>query len=88
MNMESLPEWTKKGAALERSIEFPSFLEALAFVNAVAALAEARQHHPDIDIRYRRVKLTLTTHDVGALTERDFQLAEEIDALLASGEGA
>jgi 4a-hydroxytetrahydrobiopterin dehydratase len=56
-------------------------MPAMAFVNKVAILAEAANHHPDITINYRRVHLLLTTHDSGGLTERDFKLAREIDAI-------
>ena len=59
----------------------PSFAAALGFVVSVGALAEAADHHPDIDLRFRTVRLVLTTHDAGALTELDLALAKGIDAL-------
>lgn len=63
------------------SLAFADFLEAMRFVNRVAKLAERAQHHPDIDIRWNQVRLVLTTHDAGGLTERDFALAEKIAKL-------
>ena len=74
-------KWSREGAAIRRTIELPSFPAAIAFVGRVADLSEAADHHPDIDIRYRRVTLVLATHSAGGLTERDFDLAERIDAL-------
>lgn len=66
---------------LRRTYRFPSFQAAIAFVNAVADAAEAADHHPDIDIRFRKVTLVLTTHDVNGLTVKDFALAAEADRL-------
>lgn len=71
--------WERVGDALRRTYRLPSFRDALFLVNTVAGLAEAMRHHPDIDIRYRTVTLTLTTHDAGGLTDKDFALAEAID---------
>jgi 4a-hydroxytetrahydrobiopterin dehydratase len=76
-----LPGWTKRGGAITRSFQFRDFSTAMEFVNAVARHAEKESHHPDIDIRYNKVTLTLTTHDEGGLTERDFELATKIDQL-------
>lgn len=75
-----LPGWERARDAIRRTYRLASFRKAMFLVNAVAGLAEAMRHHPDIDVRYRRVTLTLTTHDAGGLTERDFALAEAIDA--------
>ncbi len=77
--LAALPGWEWAGNALRRTFTLASFRDAVFFVNAVAALAEAAGHHPDVDLRYRRVTLTLTTHDAGGLTERDFALAAEIE---------
>ena len=74
------PDWALKDSRLVRIFEFPSFALAMHFVNDVATLAETHQHHPDIDIRYRRVVLSLTTHDAGGLTVLDLRLAGAIDA--------
>ncbi len=64
---------------LRRTVEFPTFAEAIAFVNKVAAIAEAQQHHPDIHILYSEVIIVTWTHDVNALTEKDFTLANAIE---------
>lgn len=73
----SVPDgWQERDEALEREFEFPSFPEAIAFVNSVAELAEAENHHPDIAVSYRRVTLRWTTHSAGGITDRDRELAE------------
>lgn len=72
--------WELKGDAIQRRYTFASFKEAMAFVNRVAELAERADHHPDILIEYNKVTLTLSSHDAGGLTERDFALARSIDA--------
>jgi 4a-hydroxytetrahydrobiopterin dehydratase len=73
-----LPGWERSGDEIRRTFAFPDFRAALAFVNHVGELAERADHHPDIDIRYSRVTLVLTTHDAGGLSARDFELAETI----------
>lgn len=75
-----LPGWERHGSAIRRTFSFADFEGAMAFVNRVAALAEAADHHPDIDIRFSKVTLTLSTHDAGGLTGRDFALAGKIEA--------
>jgi 4a-hydroxytetrahydrobiopterin dehydratase len=75
------PGWHHRGNAIERSYELGDFNGSIAFVNKIAAAANALDHHPDIEIAWGTVKLTLCTHDAGGLTERDFALAEQIDAL-------
>lgn len=77
--LAQLPGWERHGREIRRTFTFGDFKGALAFVNRVAALAEGMDHHPDIDIRYSRVTLGLTTHDAGGLTERDFELAARIE---------
>lgn len=79
--MMTVPEWSRSGDSITRTFEAPSFLEGIAFVQQVAEIAEAKDHHPDIDIRYSRVTLTLSTHDQGGLTGWDFDVAEAVDAL-------
>lgn len=75
-------EWRREGDAIVRDLELGGFSSAVAFVNRVAEAAEAAGHHPDILIHgYKRVRLTLTTHSAGGLTERDFALARTIDGL-------
>ena len=79
--LQSVPDWTKKGSTITRTFQFKDFPMAIKFVNAVAKLAEKAWHHPDIDIRWNKVTLTLTTHDAGGLTEKDFKLAKQFDRL-------
>ena len=76
----AVPEWILSGNAIARTYAFQDFPAAMKFVNAVAGLAEQSGHHPDIDIRWNRVTLTLMTHDAGGLTEKDFALAGKCDA--------
>ena len=77
------PDWSEAGEVIERTIAFADFAEAMGFVNRVALAAQAADHHPDIDIRWNRVTLRLTTHAAGALTDLDRGLAETIDGFLA-----
>jgi 4a-hydroxytetrahydrobiopterin dehydratase len=74
-----VPDWKKKGLTIARTYQFKDFPAAIKFVNVVAKLAERAWHHPDIDIRWNQVTLTLTTHDAGGLTEKDFDLAQKFD---------
>jgi 4a-hydroxytetrahydrobiopterin dehydratase len=78
-----LPDWTRKGSVIRRTYAFKDFVVAVKFVNAVAKLAEKACHHPDIDLRWNKVSLALTTHDAGGLTEKDFALAAKCDAAAA-----
>ena len=77
--LERLPEWQREGDEIVRVFELESFPVAIEFVERVAELAEAANHHPDIDIRYRKVRIALTSHDAGGLTDKDLALAEQID---------
>lgn len=81
--LKKSPGWKGKDRrrAVTRTYKLPSFRAALAFVQFVGELAEAADHHPDIDVRYSRVTLTLSTHESGGLTERDFELIAQIDGL-------
>jgi 4a-hydroxytetrahydrobiopterin dehydratase len=74
-----VPDWKKKGVTIARTYQLKDFPAAIKFVNAVARLAEKAWHHPDIDIRWNKVTLTLTTHDTGGLTKKDFDLAGKFD---------
>jgi len=80
--LAALPEWTQSGDAIQRTLRFQDFLAAMSVVNRIAELAEAQQHHPDILVRYNKVTLTLSTHDSGGITERDFRLANAIEKLV------
>jgi len=71
-----LPGWTQEGQSLIRTDVFADFAAAMRWVNQVAVLAERRNHHPDIDIRWNRVTLKLTTHETGGLTDRDWDWAK------------
>jgi 4a-hydroxytetrahydrobiopterin dehydratase len=75
--------WSEVDDALEQTFELPTFREALAFVNRVGELAEAENHHPDIAIHYRQVTLRWWTHTAGGVTDRDRDLAEKTNALVA-----
>jgi 4a-hydroxytetrahydrobiopterin dehydratase len=86
--LERLPEWTREGDAITRTVRSPSFREAIALVVSVADVAEAADHHPDMLIRWRRVTFTLSTHASGGLTAKDLAMAAEIDRLAAGGESA
>ena len=73
--------WSLENKTIHRNFKFKNFVEAMKFVNRVADLAEEEGHHPDIHISYNRVKLSLTTHAIGGLSENDFILAAKIDRL-------
>ena len=79
--MKRLPEWETNGKVLERTFEFEEFMDAVDFVNAVAEIAEEEGHHPDIDIRFNKVTLRLSTHSTGGITKLDIDLATKIDTL-------
>jgi 4a-hydroxytetrahydrobiopterin dehydratase len=79
--MSSLPEWRKRGQEITRTFEFKDFAEAMKFVNKVAKAAEKANHHPDIDIRWNKVTLALSTHSEGGLTSNDFDMAKKIDKI-------
>jgi 4a-hydroxytetrahydrobiopterin dehydratase len=73
--------WARQGDEISKTYSLTSFPAALAFVSTVGHLAEAADHHPDIFVQYKKVTLTLSTHSAGGLTEKDFALAAQIDAL-------
>jgi 4a-hydroxytetrahydrobiopterin dehydratase len=77
--LAGLPDWERHGSEIRRTFTFDDFSGSMAFVNRVAVFAEAMNHHPDIDIRYAEVTLTLSTHDAGGLTARDFDLAAQVE---------
>ena len=77
--LEALPDWDREGDEIVRTFELATFLDGIAFVDRVAVLAEAADHHPDLDIRYRRVRVALTTHDAGGLSQLDLDLAAQVD---------
>ena len=83
--LAELKAWERDedSGGIVRRFEFPQFADAIAFVNRIATVADERDHHPDIDIRYRRLKIVLVSHDVGGLSSRDFKMAKLIDELAA-----
>ncbi|WP_280233271.1 4a-hydroxytetrahydrobiopterin dehydratase [Nocardia cyriacigeorgica] len=82
--LASLPEWSRSGDSISRTIKAATFPAGIELVRRVAVAAEAADHHPDIDIRWRNVSFTLSTHSEGGLTARDVAMAQEIDRLAAS----
>jgi 4a-hydroxytetrahydrobiopterin dehydratase len=80
--LRKCPEWENEKKCITRTIEFEEFNDAIDFVNDLAEIAEEAQHHPEIIIRHTRVKLKLTTHDAGGITELDIQLAQRVDNLV------
>ncbi|HEX8373263.1 MAG TPA: 4a-hydroxytetrahydrobiopterin dehydratase [Chthoniobacterales bacterium] len=80
--LKRIPEWELEGKKIERLFEFDDFTESIDFVNGVAEISEETEHHPDIDVRWNKVKLVLSTQSKGGLTELDFELAEKIDTLV------
>lgn len=79
----ALDGWHRLSGALRRSVTFPTFLDGIDMVGRVAQIAESADHHPDIDIRWRTVTFALCTHSEGGITQKDVELAAQIDRLLA-----
>jgi 4a-hydroxytetrahydrobiopterin dehydratase len=79
--LSSLHGWQKSGMAIQRVFRFPDFKAAMVFVNQVAEAAESANHHPDIDIRYNTVTMSLVSHDSGGVTQRDVRMAGVIDRI-------
>lgn len=77
----SLKGWSRRGGTITKTFQFKGFPEAISFVGQIVAPAETMNHHPDIDIRYNKVLIALSTHDSGGITANDLALAEEIDGL-------
>ena len=76
--LANLSGWSRQGDAIERTFTFQKFADGIAFVDRIAALADAANHHPDIDIRYTKIKVSLSTHDAGGITRADTDLAAQI----------
>jgi len=81
LHLEAVPHWSKRAKTILRTFKFEGFLDSIAFVNRIARKAQKLNHHPDIDIRFNKVTLKLTTHDQGGLTEKDFSLARQCDEI-------
>ena len=77
--LPTLPGWGLSGGTLRKTFAHASFPEAIVFVNAVAQLAEVANHHPDVDIRYSNITLSLVTHDAGGITAKDVALARDVE---------
>lgn len=86
--LASLPGWVAAGTSLAKTYTHATFPEAIVFVNAVAHVAELRNHHPDVDIRYTNVTLSLTTHDSGGITAEDVALAQQVEEIRKRAQGA
>jgi 4a-hydroxytetrahydrobiopterin dehydratase len=78
--LAQLPGWAADGDSIAKEFRFPGFRDAIAFVVRLALAAEVADHHPDVDIRYDRVRVVLSTHSEGGVTEKDLALAAEADA--------
>lgn len=81
--LRALPGWARSGDTITRTFTFAGFPHAVAFVERIVAPAEELNHHPDVDVRYNRVIITLSTHDQGGLTDADFKLAALVDGAVA-----
>jgi 4a-hydroxytetrahydrobiopterin dehydratase len=81
--LTELPGWAGDAMTIRKTYSFADFVSAIAFVDRVAVLAERAQHHPDIDIRYSRITLALSTHDEGGVTRKDIDLARQLDSAAA-----
>lgn len=73
--------WVRHGDMLVRTWQFPSFRRAIEFVNQVAGMMEKHDHYPDLEVAFRNVRIEMSTHDVGGLTDRDFALIDEINSI-------
>jgi 4a-hydroxytetrahydrobiopterin dehydratase len=83
LHLETLPNWAKRGRTIHRTFVFAGFLDSIDFVKRVARQAQRSDHHPDMDIRFNKVTLVLTTHTEGGLTGKDFALARQSEDLFA-----
>jgi 4a-hydroxytetrahydrobiopterin dehydratase len=83
LNLQAVPNWSKHAQTIHRTFKFEGFLKGIDFVNQIAKKAQKMNHHPDIDIRFDRVTLTLTTQDEGGITEKDFSLAKQCDEVFS-----
>jgi len=79
--LKEVPDWSKRGKAIEREFKFKDFRQAMEFVNRVADTANSQDHHPDIFISYNKVRLTFSTHKIGGLSRNDFIMAAKVDRL-------
>jgi 4a-hydroxytetrahydrobiopterin dehydratase len=80
--LAGLPGWTRRGDTITRTFQLPAFMDVINAVNRIAQAAERRNHHPDIDIRYNKLTISLSTHDAGGVTMADVELGEEIGRIV------
>src|SRR5258708_5034125 len=85
--LKALPGWEFKENAIRKLYRFKEFLDGIRFIDRVAEMAEAADHHPDIHVNYTRVTFICTTHDAGGVTEKDFKLAENIEIAFKDRDG-
>jgi 4a-hydroxytetrahydrobiopterin dehydratase len=83
LHLKGAPSWSKRAQTILRTFKFDGFPKSIDFVNRVARKAQKADHHPDIDIRFNKVTLTLTTHDEGGITEKDFSIARQCDEVFS-----
>ena len=83
LRLKAVPNWSKRAQTILRTFKFEGFLKSIDFVNRIARKAQKANHHPDIDIRFDKVTLKLTTHDAGGLTEKDFSLAQQSEEVFS-----
>ena len=79
----NLPGWSRRGDVISKTYQFRSFMSGIDFVVAIASAAEAADHHPDIDIRYTKIVCSLSTHSAGGITQKDLDMAKQIERLAA-----
>jgi len=83
VHLKAVPNWSKRAQTIVRTFQFKGFLNGIDFINRIAGKAQKSNHHPDIDIRFNKVTLKLTTHDEGGITEKDFSLARQCDEVFS-----
>jgi 4a-hydroxytetrahydrobiopterin dehydratase len=84
LHLQAVPSWSKRAQSIRRTFKFEGFLKGIDFVSRIAAKAQKMNHHPDINIRFDQVTLTLTTHDECGITEKDFTLAKQCDEVFST----
>lgn len=78
-SLKALPGWKHQGEVITKQYTFKEFMDGIRFINRIAEIAEKMDHHPDIEVNYKRITFTLSTHDQGGITEKDVKLAEAIE---------
>ena len=78
-----LPGWSRRGDTLTKTFAFERFTDGISFINRVAKVADEMNHHPDIDVRYTKITIVLSTHDAGGITQSDLELAERIEKVIS-----